>query len=88
MAGNAAVRNEWAARPRRRWAGRAPRSASPYEIALNAEINPTSTFTLDTITHNKKNGHCHDRRQGPNPGELTGAGRGVKVASAAITRKR
>ena len=56
VAGNAAVRNEWQPGLADGGPGRPPRSASPYEIALNAEIEPTSTLSLDAITHNKKKG--------------------------------
>ena len=76
VAGNAAVRNEWQPGLADGGPGRAPLSASPYEVALNAEINPTSTFTLDAITHNKKNGHCHDRRQGSEPWRADRVGQG------------
>ena len=69
-------------------AGRAPLSTNPYEIALNAEINPASTFTLDAITRNKKTGTATIAVKVADPGELTGSGRGVKVANAAVTRKR
>jgi hypothetical protein len=88
VGGNAAVRNEWQPGLADGGPGRAPRSARPYEIALNAEINPTSTFTLDAITHNKKTGTATIAAKVPNPGELTGSGGGVKVASAAVTRKQ
>ena len=88
VGGNAAVRNEWQPGLADGGPGRAPRSASPYEIALNAEIEPTSTFTLEAITHSKKTGTATIAVKVPNPGELTGSGRGVKVAGAAVTRKQ
>ncbi len=61
---------------------------NPYEVAINAEINPTSTFTLGAITHNKKTGTATIAVKVPNPGELTGSGRGVKVANAAVTSEQ
>jgi hypothetical protein len=88
VAGNAAVRNEWQPGLADGGPGRGPRSASPYEIALNAEIEPTSTFSLDAITHNKKTGTATIAAKVPNPGELTGSGRGVKVANVAVTRNQ
>jgi hypothetical protein len=87
VAGNAAVRNEWQPGLADGGPGRAPRSASPYEIALNAEIEPSSTFSLDAITHNKKTGTATIAAKVPNPGELTGSGGGVKIANAAVIRK-
>jgi hypothetical protein len=82
--GGAAIRNEWQPSLANGGSGRAPSRSNPYEIALNAEINPTSTFTLDAITRNKKRGTATVTATLPNPGELTGAGKGVKVANAAV----
>jgi hypothetical protein len=88
VTGNAAVRNEWQPGLADAGQGRAPLRTNPYEIALNAEINPTSTFTLGAITHNKKTGTATIAVNVPNPGELTGSGRSVKVANAAVTSKQ
>ncbi len=62
-----------------------PSSTTLYEVALNAEI--TSTFTVDAITRNKKNGTATLTVTVAHPGELTGAGKGVKVANAATSSK-
>jgi hypothetical protein len=84
---SAAIRNEWQPTLADGGSGRAPISTNPYEIALNAEINPTSTFTLDAITRNKKKGTAMLMATVPNAGELTGAGNGVNVANAAVTSR-
>jgi hypothetical protein len=76
VTGNAAVRNEWQPSLADNGAGRAPLRANGYEVALNAEVNPTSTFTLHVITHNKRKGTATIAAKVPNPGELTGAGSG------------
>jgi hypothetical protein len=80
VADNAAVRNEWQPALADGGPGRASSGTNPYEIALNAVINPNSTFTLDAITHNKKRGTATIAAKVPNPGKLTGSGKGVKVA--------
>jgi hypothetical protein len=87
VTGGAAARNEWQPGLADGQEGRAPLRTNPYEIALNAEIDPTSAFTLEAITHNKKTGTATIAAKVPNPGELTGSGRGVKVASAAVIGK-
>ncbi len=76
VTGNAAVRNEWQPSLADNGAGRAPLRANGYEVALNAEVNPTSTFTLRVITHNKSKGTATIAANVPNPGELTGVGGG------------
>jgi hypothetical protein len=80
VTGNAAVRNEWQPRLSDGGAGRAPLRTNAYEIALNAEIDPTSTFTLDAVTRNKNKGTATIAATVPNPGELTGSGKGVNAA--------
>lgn len=85
VTGPAAVRNEWQPGLADGGQGRAPLRTNPYEIALNAEINPTSTFTLGAITHNEKMGTATIAVKVPNPGELAGSGRGV---NAAVTSKQ
>jgi hypothetical protein len=84
---NATIRNEWQPILANGGSGRAPSGTNPYEIALNADINPTSAFTLDGISRNKKKGRATVTATVPNPGELTGAGKGVKVANAAVISK-
>jgi len=88
VTGNAAVRNEWQPSLADGGAGRAPLGANGYEVALSAEVNPTSTFTLHVITHNKRRGTAMIAAKVPNPGELTGAGSGVKVANVAVISKK
>jgi hypothetical protein len=80
VTGNAAVRNEWQPRLADGGAARAPLRANAYEIALNADINPSSTFTLRVIAHNKRRGTATIAANVPNPGELTGSGKGVNAA--------
>jgi hypothetical protein len=80
VTGNAAVRNEWQPRLSDGRAGRAPLRTNAYEIALNAEIDPTSTFTLDAVTRNKNKGTATIAATVPNPGVLTGSGKGVNAA--------
>lgn len=69
--------------------GRAPSSINSQELALNAEIEPTSSFTLGPVTRNKERGTATLSATTPNPGELTGSGKGVKVvrAAGAVTSK-
>jgi hypothetical protein len=88
VTGAGAVRNEWQPGLADGAPGRAPLRTNPYEIALNAEINPTSTFTLGAGTRNKNKGTATITANVPNPGELTVSGRGVKVANAAVTSKQ
>ena len=74
-----------AARPCQRRGGAGTAQDNGYEIAVNAEINPVSTFTLDTIRPNRKKGTATIIANVPNPGELSGSGRGVNAA--VISRK-
>jgi hypothetical protein len=87
VTGGAAVRNEWQPGLADGGPGRAPLRTNAYEVALNAVINPISTFTLGAITHNKKKGTATIAVEVPNPGELTGSGRSVKVANAATGKQ-
>jgi hypothetical protein len=79
----ASVRSEWYPQALADGApGRAPDQTGNYEITLNADIEPTSTFTLGAITRNKKKGTATITINDiPNPGELVGSGNGAKVAS-------
>jgi hypothetical protein len=88
VAGGAAIRNEWQPRLADGSPGHPPLRTNPYEIAINAEIDPTSTFTIDAIKRNKRRGTATLTVTVPNPGELTGAGRGVKVADEATVSKQ
>jgi hypothetical protein len=56
---------------------------SPFRVNAQAVVEPTNTFTLGATTRNKKKGTASVTATVPNPGELTGSGKGVKVASAA-----
>ena len=80
VTGNAAIRNEWQPGLANGGAGRTPLRTNGYEIAVNAQINPISTFTLDTIRPNRRKGTATITANVPNPGELTGSGRGVNTA--------
>jgi hypothetical protein len=81
----AAIRNEWQPSLADGGPARAPSGTNLYEVALNADI--TSTFTVDAIRRNKKNGTATLTVTVAHAGELTGAGKGVKVANAAISSK-
>jgi hypothetical protein len=87
VTGASAVRNEWQPGLADGGQARAPLRTNPYEIALNAEISPVSTFTLGAISHNKKTGTATIAVKVPNPGELTVSGRGVKVANAVTSKQ-
>jgi hypothetical protein len=50
---------------------------------ITAVVAPSNSFTVDSITRNKKKGTATLRATVPNPGELSGSGKGVKVAGAA-----
>lgn len=57
---------------------------------VSAVVEPTNSFSLGTITRNKKKGTATVTVQNlPNPGELTGSGKGVKASSVsrAVTSK-
>jgi hypothetical protein len=59
-----------------------------YRLDISAVFDPTNTFTLGGVTRNKKRGTATITASVPNPGELTGSGKGAKVASArAVTSK-
>jgi hypothetical protein len=48
---------------------------------VRAELDPSNAFTLGGVDRNKKKGTATLTVTVPNPGELTGSGQGVKVAS-------
>jgi hypothetical protein len=59
-----------------------------FRLNVTAEVNPTNSFSLGSIIRNKKKGTATITINDiPNPGELTGSGKGVKVASTAVTSK-
>ena len=57
------------------------------EITFNAEIDPTSSFTVDAIARDKKRGKATLTVVVPNPGELSGKGSGAKLSNAARASK-
>lgn len=63
-------------------AGRAPTLTIDYEVAINADIEPTSGFTLGQVMRNKKKGTARLTVNLPNPGELAASGNGVRASSA------
>src|SRR5262249_32677644 len=61
-----------------------PKNTYPgTELAFNAEVAPTNTFSFGATQRNKKKGTATLNLTLPNPGELSGSGNGAKVASAA-----
>ena len=58
-----------------------------YAINISAVFEFSNTFTPGAITRNKKKGTATLTVDAPNPGELTGSGKGVKVAGAAVISK-
>jgi hypothetical protein len=68
----------------------APSSSSPffgYRVNITAVFEPGNTVTVRKTTLNKKKGTATLTVNVPNPGELTGSGKGVKVAKAALISK-
>jgi hypothetical protein len=63
--------------------GTFPNSTPDTRLDVSAVITPTNAFTLDKAKLNKKKGTATLAIDVPNPGELTGSGKGVKVAGAA-----
>ena len=60
---------------------------SGLRLNVTAVIDPTNTFTLGKVTRNQKQGTATLMANVPNPGKLTGSGKGVKVAGAAVISK-
>ncbi len=56
---------------------------SNERVNVSAVLNPSNSFTLGAIARNKRKGTATLTVNVPNPGELTGSGNGVKIASAA-----
>jgi hypothetical protein len=53
-----------------------------HVVNISAVINPTNSFTLGTVTRNKKKGTATIAINDlPNPGDLIGSGNGAKVSS-------
>jgi hypothetical protein len=53
-------------------------------LNVSAVLEPTNTFSLGSITRNKKKGTASLEATVPNPGDLTVGGNGVKASGAAI----
>jgi hypothetical protein len=78
-----AIRSEWLPSLADGGPRRAPFRTSLREVALNADI--TTTFTVNAIRRNKKQGTATLTVTVPFAGELTGAGKGIKVTNAAVS---
>jgi hypothetical protein len=64
---------------------------SPYsdqEHTFNAQFDPASTLALGKVNRNQRNGTASVSVTVPNPGELSGSGKGAKVAGAAEISKK
>jgi len=57
-------------------------SAPFYRVNITAVFEPSNSFTLGAVSRNKKKGTATLTVDAPNPGELTGSGKGVKAASS------
>lgn len=53
-------------------------------LEVEAVVTPTSDFSRSGLRRNKKKGTATLSFDVPNPGELTGSGKGVKAATAAV----
>jgi hypothetical protein len=58
-----------------------------FDLDIQAVFVPDNTFSLGGTTRNKKKGTATLTVNVPNPGELTGSGKDVKVAGAAVISK-
>ena len=56
-------------------------------VNVAAVLSPLNSFNLGSIKRNKRKGTATLRTIVPNPGELTGSGKGVKVANAAVSSR-
>lgn len=56
-------------------------------LEVEAVVTPTSDFSRTGLRRNKKKGTATLTFDVPNPGELTGSGRGVKAATEAVISK-
>jgi hypothetical protein len=83
VSGVPAIRDEWQPSLADGGPSRPPSSANLYEVALNADI--TTTFTVNAIKRNKQKGTATLTVTVPFAGELTGAGKGIKVTNAAVS---
>jgi hypothetical protein len=58
-----------------------------FRLNIQAVVSPTNAFSIVGTQRNKKKGTATLTVNVPNPGELTGSGKGVKVAGAAVIGK-
>jgi hypothetical protein len=58
-----------------------------FDLDIQAVFVPDNAFSLGATTRNKKRGTATITVNVPNPGELTGSGKDVKVAGAAVISK-
>src|SRR5690242_10848876 len=59
-----------------------------YLLNIEATLEPDNSFTLGTLTRNKKKGTATLAFNLPNPGDFSGSGQGAQVASnGAVTSK-
>jgi len=58
-----------------------------FDLDLQAVFVPDNTFSLGGIARNKRKGTVTLTVNVPNPGELTGSGKDVRVAGAAVISK-
>ena len=61
--------------------------APDEDMVFAVFVEPSNSFIVGAVTRNKKKGTAILSINVPNPGELTGSGKGVRVASAAVTSK-
>ncbi len=62
--------------------------AAGRRLNISAVFSPSNSFTFGKIRRNQRKGTATIAVDVPNPGELTGSGKGVKVASAAVISRR
>ncbi len=76
--------SEYGALPDNQFTTGPPTFTNPdFEHTFNVVLDPTNTFTVGTVTRNKKKGTATIAINDiTNPGELTGSGKSAKVSSA------
>jgi hypothetical protein len=67
--------------------GEFPLDEGGLRLNVSAVVEPSNSFTLGKAKLNKKKGTASLTVNVPNPGELTGSGKGAKVANAAVISK-
>jgi hypothetical protein len=61
--------------------------SSGFRLNVTAQVTPSNSFTVGSITRNKKRGTATIGLTLPNPGELTATGAGAKTAGGARISK-